>query len=53
VELAGVLFVELMKVVDDWLWCSDRIDNKPKLGLGYLDSSTMGRMKGKIESIGY
>jgi hypothetical protein len=37
VELVeGRLFVELAKAMHDWLWCSDRIGNKPKLGLGCL-----------------
>jgi hypothetical protein len=32
--LEDMLFVELEKVVDGWLWHSDMIGNKPGLGLG-------------------
>jgi hypothetical protein len=28
-----MLFVELAKVENDWLWHSDMIGNKPELGL--------------------
>jgi hypothetical protein len=28
-----MLFVELAKVENDWLWQSDMIGNKPELGL--------------------
>jgi hypothetical protein len=27
----GMLSVELVKAGGGWLWCSDRIDNKPEL----------------------
>jgi hypothetical protein len=32
--LEDMLFVELEKIVDGWLWHSDMIGNKPGLGLG-------------------
>jgi hypothetical protein len=44
--------VELVKVEDDWLWCSDMIGNKLELGLGYFCRLTVERVNGKIESIG-
>jgi hypothetical protein len=31
-----MLFVELVKAGDDWLWHSDWIDNKPELALGFV-----------------
>jgi hypothetical protein len=53
-ELAeGMLFAELIKDVGDWLRHSDRISNRPEFGLGCLDNSAMGRMKGKMESTCY
>jgi hypothetical protein len=46
VELAeGMLFVELAKARDGWLWCSDRIGNKSKLGLCCLGEFVMERVK--------
>jgi hypothetical protein len=43
VELTeGMLFVELMKVGDGWLWCSGWIGNKPELGLGCLGKFVVG-----------
>jgi hypothetical protein len=47
----GTLFVELVKVVGDWLVRNDRIGNKLELGLGYLGEFGMGRAKDKMESI--
>jgi hypothetical protein len=44
--------VELTKVVGDWLWHSDRIGNKLKLGLGCLDEFVVERAKGRLENIG-
>jgi hypothetical protein len=32
-----VLFVELVKVVDDWLWRNGMIDNRPGLRLDCFD----------------
>jgi hypothetical protein len=54
VELAeGMLFMELAEAVGDWLWCGDRIGNRPEHDLGCLDNFTMGRTKGKMENTGY
>jgi hypothetical protein len=33
----GILSVELVKIVDDWVWHNGRIDNMPKVGFGWLD----------------
>jgi hypothetical protein len=53
-ELAeGMLFVELAKAGDDWLWRSDRIGNKPELGFGCLGKFVVERVKGRMESTGY
>jgi hypothetical protein len=48
----GMLFVKLPKTVGDWLWHSDMIGNKPKLGLGCFGEFVMGRVNGRMESIG-
>jgi hypothetical protein len=42
-----------VKVVNDWLWCSGRIGNKPELGLGCLGSFLMDRVRDRLESTGY
>jgi hypothetical protein len=47
----GMLFVELTKVEDGWLWHSDMIGNKPELGLGYFGRLAVERAKGKMENI--
>jgi hypothetical protein len=47
-----MLFVKLAKAGGDWLWRSDRIDNKPKLPLGCLVGFVVERTKGRIENIG-
>jgi hypothetical protein len=46
-----MLFVELAKVVVDWLWRSGMIGNKPGLGLGYFGRLVVGDAKGKMVSI--
>jgi hypothetical protein len=46
-----MLFVELAKVVVDWLWRSGMIGNKPGLGLGYFGRLVVGDAKGKMASI--
>jgi hypothetical protein len=52
VELAeGMLFVELAKAKGDWLWHSDRIDNKSELSLGCLCGFVVERVKGRTENI--
>jgi hypothetical protein len=45
-----MLFVEWVKVVDDWLWCSDMIGNKPGLGLGCFGRLVVGNATGKMEN---
>jgi hypothetical protein len=47
----GMLFVKLVKVEDDWLWCSDMTDNKPELELGCFGRLAAEKVKGKMESI--
>jgi hypothetical protein len=49
----GMLFVELVKVMNDWLWHSDRIGNKPDLGLSCLGKFVVERAKRKMGSPGY
>jgi hypothetical protein len=46
-----MLFVELVKVVDDWLWHSDMIDNRSGLGLDSFDRLVVENAKGKMQSI--
>jgi hypothetical protein len=43
-----MLFVELVKVVDDWLWHSDMIDNRSGLGLDSFDRLVVENAKGKM-----
>jgi hypothetical protein len=47
----GMLSVELTEVVNDWLWCNDRIDNMPVVGLGYFGKLVVERAKDRIENI--
>jgi hypothetical protein len=49
--LEDMLFVELAKVVDDWLWCSGRIGNMLEAGLGCFGKLTVERVKDRMESI--
>jgi hypothetical protein len=46
-----MLFVELAEVVDDWLWRSGMIDNKPGLGLSCFGRLMVGSVKDKMEYI--
>jgi hypothetical protein len=48
-----MLFVELAKVADCWLRCSDKIGNKPELDFGCLGKFLVGRAKGRMESTSY
>jgi hypothetical protein len=51
VELArGMLYVELVKVVDGWLWRNDRIDNIPVVGLGYFGKLVVTRVKDTMKN---
>jgi hypothetical protein len=49
----SMLFVELTKAENDWLWHNDRIGNKSKLGSGCLGKFVVERAKGKMENTGY
>jgi hypothetical protein len=49
--LEDMLIVELMKVVDGWLWHSGMIGNKSELGLGCFGRLAVGNTKGKMENI--
>jgi hypothetical protein len=49
--LEDMLFVELAKVMDDWLWHSGMIGNKPRLGLGCFGRLVVGNVKGMMENI--
>jgi hypothetical protein len=44
-----MLFVELVKIADDWLWHSGRIGNMPDLG--YFGNLVVERAKDRIENI--
>jgi hypothetical protein len=47
-----MLSVELVKAEGDWLWHSDRIDNKPELVPRYcLGVFVVERAKGRMRSI--
>jgi hypothetical protein len=51
-ELAeGMLSVELVKAVDDWLWHNSRIDNMSEVTLGYFSKLVVGRVKDTMENI--
>jgi hypothetical protein len=49
--LEDMLFVELAKVVDDWLWYSSMISNRLGLELDCFDRLVVENVKGKMESI--
>jgi hypothetical protein len=46
----GMLFVELMKAMDGWLWCNSRIDNMLEFGLGYSGKLVVERAKDMMEN---
>jgi hypothetical protein len=46
-----MLFVELAKVVGDWLWYSSMISNRLGLELDCFDRLVVENAKGKMESI--
>jgi hypothetical protein len=48
--VGGMLFVELMKDVDGWLWCNSRIDNMPEFVLGYSGKLVVERAKDMMEN---
>jgi hypothetical protein len=56
----GMLSMELVKVEDDWLWCSGMTGNMPDVGFGYfgrlgLESAEgrMGNIAGDVEPIAW
>jgi hypothetical protein len=49
--LEDMLFVELAKVMDDWLWHSGMIGNKPRLELGCFGRLVVGNVKRMMENI--
>jgi hypothetical protein len=48
----GMLFVELAKAGGDWLWHSDRTNNRPDVALGCLGEFVVERANGRTENIG-
>jgi hypothetical protein len=46
-----MLFVELEKVENGWLWHNDMTDNMPELELGCFGKLAVGKAKGKMGSI--
>jgi hypothetical protein len=48
----GMLFVELAKDEDDWLWHSGMTGNMPEHGLGCFGRHAVEKAKGKMGSIG-
>jgi hypothetical protein len=46
-----MLFVELAKVMDDWLWRNGMISNCSGLGPDCFDRLVVENAKGKMESI--
>jgi hypothetical protein len=47
----GMLFMEPVKAVGDWLWHSDRIGNNLELARGCLGEFVVKRLKGRMENI--
>jgi hypothetical protein len=47
----GMLFVELAKAEDGWLWRSDKIGNKLELEVGCFGKLVVERAKGTMENI--
>jgi hypothetical protein len=47
----GILSMELVKVVNDWLWHNGRIDNMMKVGLGYFGKLVLETTKDTMENI--
>jgi hypothetical protein len=46
-----MLFVELAKVVDDWLWRSGRIANMLEVGLDYFVKLVVERVKDRMDNV--
>jgi hypothetical protein len=49
--LEEMLFVELAKVVHNWLWRSGRIGNMPQVGLGCFGKLAAERAKDRMGNI--
>jgi hypothetical protein len=49
----SMLFVELAKAEDDWLWRSSRTSNKLEHELCCFGKPVVERAKGRIENTGY
>jgi hypothetical protein len=47
----GMLFVELAKAIDDWLWHNGRINNMLEVGLGYFGKLVVERAKDRMENV--
>jgi hypothetical protein len=45
------LFLELARVVDDWLWCSGMIGNRLGFGLDCFGRLMVGNAMGKMDNI--
>jgi hypothetical protein len=48
----GMLFMELVKARDDWLWRSDMTGNKTVVRLDYFGRIVAKKVMGKMQSIG-
>jgi hypothetical protein len=46
-----MLFVELVKVEDGWLWCSGMTSSMPEVGFGCYDRLVMENAKGRMGNI--
>jgi hypothetical protein len=46
-----MLFEELVKVADDWLWRNGRIGSMLEVGLGCSDSVVVKKMKDMMENV--
>jgi hypothetical protein len=47
----GMLFVELAKVEDDWLWRSGMTGNMPEVGFGYFGRLGLENVEGRTGNI--
>jgi hypothetical protein len=46
-----MLFVELVKVEDDWLWRSGMTGNMPEVGFGYFGRLELENAEGRMGNI--
>jgi hypothetical protein len=47
----GMLFVELVKVEDDWLWRSGMTGNMSEVGFGYFGRLGLENAEGRMRNI--